>query len=1031
MQSVPSKDREPVFPDFTLVSASAGSGKTHTLTHRYIQFILSKRIPENKLRNILAITFTNNAAREMKQRILEDLKKASMGDRDLLAQLCTLLAEDENEVRQRANAMVDYILDHYSEFQVQTIDSFLARVFRASALEFGFSPNVEILIDSSALLLQSFDRFAQELALNPTRRSILDNLIELLLANQLTDSRYLWNPFSKLSTEVRGLYAKLAQQKEELAPPEEFLQRKQELHSDILTIYRQLRALVVRSKGEIVKNFETLDDLAKRNDVDGLIDRKSLYNVPIKKSGLTKTEFDRWSEEFEPLQSSLKKMADEYMLVSARGYYQAYTEALRYFRGIIGDVMKEEERISISEVNRFLASTISREVVPEIYYYLGERIRHYLIDEFQDTSPLQWDVFRPLAEEALSGSGSLFIVGDTKQSIYTFRGADWRIMRRLMTGDDKFLSAPVYARSLDTNYRSSERIVQLNAEIFQKIVPALVTNGAERLSGLADYVQHTKPELKGRGYAEVVTFEEDGNRSQRKEKLLGILDDCKSRGYSYGDLTILTPKNNDVVDVSGWLNERNIPFISHSNLDIRGRKVTGELIAMLRFLDSPVDDLSLLTFVLGDIFREQLIRLTIPVAGDELQNFIFNARRGTSRRGILYRIFRERFPELWGTYFEELFNRVGYLPLYDLVSELYKTFDLFALLPTEEATLVKFLEVIKDFEKVGQNSLKDFLVFAEEENEDADWNIPVPQKTNAVSVMTIHKAKGLGNRVVVVLLEDSFPRPDNLFIQEDDLGLHLLRITSKSAEIDPELQQLYSERQIRRAVDDLNKLYVAFTRAKEELYILCVKAKRSDEPSKFLPQTGYEPGTKPKVSLQPPQTEQTIATEHVSGRAALQPVSAESIGLYERKRGEFIHAILAKLEFVDSDLVGHLHQIVRQIQLESREDLVTLEVEQLLVGFLQANEVREFFLQKEKRKILNEQEFARPDGRLFRTDRLVVDVESVTVIDFKTGNEDPEYAEQVRSYMTIVKDVYPQQSVRGFLAYVDHTLVHEVLMRRA
>jgi ATP-dependent exoDNAse (exonuclease V) beta subunit len=194
---------------------------------------------------------------------------------------------------------------------------------------------------------------------------------------------------------------------------------------------------------------------------------------------------------------------------------------------------------------------------------------------------------------------------------------------------------------------------------------------------------------------------------------------------------------------------------------------------------------------------------------------------------------------------------------------------------------------------------------------------------------------------------------------------------------------------------------------------------------------GYEPGTKPKVAPQPPQIEKTIAAEHVSDRAALQPVSGESIGLYERKRGEFIHAILAKLEFVDNNPGEQLRRTVEEIQAESREGLESAVVEQLFVGFLQVPDVREFFLHKEGRKILNEQEFARPDGRLFRMDRLVVDAESVTVIDFKTGNEDPEYAEQVRSYVDILHDVYPRHAIRGFLAYVDRTLVREILPKNA
>ncbi len=1026
MKSTPPRAANLNFPDFTLVTASAGSGKTHTLTQRYLQFVLSKHIPDNKLRNILAITFTNNAAREMKQRILEDLKKASLGDHEVLPRLSALLSEDEEELKRRANEIVDGILDHYSEFQVQTIDSFLSRVFRASALEFGFPPTVEILIDSAGILRQSFDQFTQELAVDPSKRTILDELVELLLANQPSDARYLWNPFLKLSEEVQGLYNKLAQQKREIAPATDLPRHKLELRASILAAFVDLRKLVLQSGMEIPKNFEALFEPADRKDVEDLLRRKSLYNLPIKKSGVTKSELERWTKQFEPLQSKLKTLADEYVLVGARTYYHAYAEALRYFRGVIEHIMKEEGRVTIGDVNRHLAATIDKEVVPEIYYYLGERISHYLIDEFQDTSPLQWDVFRPLGEESLAKGGSLFIVGDTKQSIYTFRGADWQIMRRLVKEEDGFPSAPVQLRELDTNYRSFERIVNFNKEVFQSIVPSVVTNGADRLSGLSDYVQRVKPEFKGKGYAEVFFIDEDPERTRRQDKMLEILDECRARGYSYSDITILTPKNSDVVDVSGWLNENGIPFISHSNLDIRGRKVTGELIAVLRFLDSPVDDLSLMTFVLGDIFGAQLKLKSNSVTREQLQEFLFNARRGTAKTGSLYGIFRERFPDLWSEYFEDLFNRVGYLPLYDLVSEMYKSFNLFALLPEEEGTFAKFLEAIKDFEEDGQNSLKDFLVFAGEENEDSDWNIPVPQKTDAVSVMTVHKAKGLGNRVVIVLLEDSLPRPDNLFIQEEEDGLHLLRINKDSAEVDADLQQMYSERKVRRAVDDLNKLYVAFTRAKEELYVISVKSKRGDEPSKFLPVTGYEPGEKPNVMQQPPFVERTVHAEHLTARAALQPVTAGSTGLYERKRGEFLHAILARIEFIRDDAGEKVRQAATAIQAESREHFESRLDEQLLDGFLQKPEARQFFLPNEGRRILNEQEFVRSDGRLYRMDRLVVDPDAVTVIDFKTGNQDVEYAEQVLGYINILSEVYPGRSIRGFLAYVDRAIIRQV-----
>jgi ATP-dependent exoDNAse (exonuclease V) beta subunit len=191
--------------------------------------------------------------------------------------------------------------------------------------------------------------------------------------------------------------------------------------------------------------------------------------------------------------------------------------------------------------------------------------------------------------------------------------------------------------------------------------------------------------------------------------------------------------------------------------------------------------------------------------------------------------------------------------------------------------------------------------------------------------------------------------------------------------------------------------------------------------------TGYEPGEKPEAMKQPPLEERTVHAEHLSARAALQPVTAGSIGLYERKRGEFIHAILARLEFLDEDVDKRIRRAAKEIQDEMREHLESRVVEELLIAFLEKSEARQFFLARNGRKILNEQEFARPDGRLFRMDRLLVDLDAVTVIDFKTGNENAEYAEQVRGYMNILSDVYPGRSIRGFLAYVDRTIICEVI----
>ncbi len=329
------------------------------------------------------------------------------------------------------------------------------------------------------------------------------------------------------------------------------------------------------------------------------------------------------------------------------------------------------------------------------------------------------------------------------------------------------------------------------------------------------------------------------------------------------------------------------------------------------------------------------------------------------------------------------------------------------------------MEVIKNFEYTGQNNLKDFLAFAEEEGDDTEWNIAVPRGADAVSVMTIHKAKGLDNRVVIVLLVDSKQRPENLFIEEDEEGVRLVHITQKSTEYDSGLQNLYNERRFERSVDELNKLYVAFTRAKEEMYVISVKSEWADAPSKFLPQSGFEPTEKPKVTKRVEDRELKAELHHSSIRRPVEVVSSERLALYERRRGEAIHHVLSRVECVDANIEERVSSAVKEIVGSWEGPVDTSRIKSLILEFLQLPEISPFFASIEGKRILSEQEFVSPDGRLFRMDRIVVDTNMVTVLDFKTGNDKDEYSEQVRHYMEILQDFYPGRTVHGVLAFVD------------
>ncbi len=789
------------------------------------------------------------------------------------------------------------------------------------------------------------------------------------------------------------------------------------MRKEILDAVCAIGDLAEQSGCIVGKNYQKIIEAARAGDINSLLDKKLDQHVLNKSNG---PAYEQTVKQIELLQDELMKNVTRYYEARAHIHYRPYVAAYLLLLDFLEIVEQKSGKLSLTDAIKKLATSLTSDAVPEIYFSLGERIHHFLIDEFQDTSPIQWATLRPLIENSLAQQGSLFIVGDTKQSIYTFRGGDWQIMKRMMT-EEEFPSVAREMKELTTNYRSDEAIVAFTKKVFHEIVPQRIPLAIAEKSGLTSFQQEVKRSAQGKGFVEVYPVSGDKeNPSPEKQKLLGILADCRRRGYRFRDIAVLTPKNSDVVEVSRWLNESDIQFISHSSLDVRTRKITGELLALLKFLDSPVDDLSFATFILGNLFH------TITSAEgihDDLSSSILSHRSGDHDDEPLYTHFRSLYPHLWEKYFESLFNRVGYLPLYDLLSDVYGTFSLFDTCPDEMSSLVKMLEVVKNFEQSGSNNLKEFLAYAEEETDEADWNIDVSADTDAVTVMTVHKAKGLGFPVLIVLLYDGKSRADNLFLHEDADGIHLVRIIKKWAEQSAELSAIYREKNILRQVDDLNKLYVALTRAREEMYVLSVTTDKFDMPSSLLPRD-FSAGKHSPPKKYQQTNEQTTDLAFIGGSVSPASTRNETINIAETQRGDFFHAVLQQIIFLGDDPIS---QITRAIE-DSRQ-VVSVDgenISRILQKFLGQPEIKKYFTRMNDRIVRNEQEIGSSNGRLYRIDRLVIDPDLVTVIDYKTGSERIEYVSQVKEYIDLLKDVYPQKRIQGILAYIDLNVVRSV-----
>jgi ATP-dependent helicase/nuclease subunit A len=1014
-----------------VVPASAGSGKTTELTRQLIQLLFSTAIPRSDFGNILAITFTNNAALQMKQRVLSTLKAIHLGTSDEESTLQALLPGSAQTLRSEAGALVDRLLEHYSDFHVQTIDSFLARIFKASALEFGFSPDFAIRLSSDGLIAHAFESALRERDDARGLIPLFGELVDLIVEGGRSDGRFLWNPYEELSREVRLLYRTVVQHAGSV--------QAEDRSEHIRAAFAQLTAAVLELETTIHAaalsprdDFEKLADDAREGRLDKLLSR-TLHDPPVLTKGIKPADLERRLMKGRPLMERIECLRAEISGHRARQHFLPAAKALAALEGAIEAARRERSEVDIGEVARRLAGFVAKEVIPELFFKLGEEIRHFLIDEFQDTSPVQWRVLQPLIEEVLAGGeGSLFVVGDLKQSIYSFRGADWRILKGLMESKAFPMAHEYLIRSLDHNYRSGGRILAFNREVFHGVVPKVITSGAEDASGLSSYQQKPKLGNEEKGYVETVFLERDDATEPEHEALIEIIKDCLARGYLKRDLAVLTPTNDAVIAVSAWLNEASIEFISHSSLDIRSRKVTAEILALLRFLDSPVDDLSFASVLLGDVVTAFLRQSAAGASVQDVRTFVRETLSGSGPTRPLYALFRERFPDLWSEAFEHLFARVGYLPLYDLVSELCTTLQVFHLIPEEEATVARLLEVAQGFEETGSTTVRDFLQYCDEDSEDADWTMALPKDADAVEIMTVHKAKGLGFRVVITLFYDAQQKTDSLYVKEEADGIVLLRLT-KDAEKVKSLAELYKEKHLGEEVDQLNKLYVALTRARDELFVISVTRERAKRPSEFLPAHGYERhGPRPKVQPGTPSEATTAPVLHQREWRLEQPTVFAKISKAEVARGDFVHSVLATIEALGNDVSSQVRDGISRATTSSRETLHSGLVgdpgqyEHMLLRFLEHPEVRPYFIAGPGRSVLVEQEFVDRTGRLFRMDRVVVESDSVAVIDFKTGAQDESYAEQIRNYMSMIRQVYPGRTVRGVLAYVDQLAVHQV-----
>ena len=1045
------------FPQAIIIDASAGSGKTHALTQRFIRLILSRHIPYNDLTNILAITFTNNAAREMKQRILGTLKKLALNEECVeKKQICELVNLKPEEIVRGAGQAVEAIIERYSDFHVQTIDSFMRRILSASTLELDLPMDNEITESYRPLINSAIPLLIDSVGEGATPYPHLLRGISLKEVKEFLDfltqeaETFPWNPEDTIRREFESFLREEGKILEEIAFEDKWSLTMKKFE-DVCQIYKK-----VVENGLEDKIKDKTKEAIKNKDIKELIinfNKENLWFDGRKKSGLNETYPD--------MEKSLLPIVEEMTELFSLSKYSHYSPLYQEFKKCLDKVKRRAGILHFDDINKKLSQYLQENgIVPEVFFRLGDRLYHFLLDEFQDTDRVQWENIRPLLEEAYSKGGSLYAVGDMKQAVYMFRKADYRIMREIVDGiksKSKEVLSPSVAENAEViplmeNYRSGGVILDYVDDIFKNKLKNKIGDEdilKEDRTGLTNYSQAVLKEKKGAGYVKAIEVAVDEDEAREKGVLRGILDDVLSR-YPNSKVAILCRRNREVEEIVGWLTEWQIPAASFSSLDIRKRKIIREIISLLQFLDSPIDNLKFAEFITGEIFMAAVkssgLSPNVFIGGRRLElSDIFELlfqRVEEGRRDYLYIWFKEHHPDLWQSLFEDLFNKVGYLPLYELVSLIYRTFKVFEKFSGESAFLVRFLESIGSVEGRGMNNIKDFLEIVSEDDGESILEVFLPDYINAVKVMTFHKAKGLGFPVVINMIYDGGQgRKDSRYFEKDREKIRIHYIVKDFCDKSSKLAGLYSEKELDERIQDLNLLYVANTRAKKELYNVIIYKKR---PTRYLKELfdNFENGKKEKEERGESIPDKDILGQEeprgiiIPDRESFQfreEGEAWSIErIEETRRGEFFHEILSRITFEDEK---DIEEIIKNISTTKKEKYDEEKVGKIIIEFLSLEDVRKWFKKQPNRQILREVEYVDEDGSLYRMDRLVIDPERITVIDFKTGEELPfpdkelpgqAYRKQIKKYMKLLEKLYPQKECKGYLAFIETKYSEEV-----
>ncbi|WP_298285095.1 UvrD-helicase domain-containing protein [uncultured Lutibacter sp.] len=1048
---------------FQVYNASAGSGKTFTLVKEYLKILLTIENPY-KFQQILAVTFTNKAAGEMKERVVENLNAFSKKTTNQMLKVIgveTNLLDDI--IFKRSKIILNAILQNYSAFNITTIDSFTHKLIRTFAFDLGIPLNFEVEMDAESLLNEAVDLVISKIGEDQELTNLLVNY-----SLQKVDEDKAWDvsrelkEFAKIIlNENHASHLKLLTN----VSVQDFKLLKNKLQKENQKIEHNFKEVAQKAitliknnglefnefsyAGELPKHFLKLQNLKQQKPeavkFDGRLNKtieenKNLYAA--KCNDVSKSSIEAISDQLKDYYFISKQIFEtfynSYVLNSLIIESLIPLAVLNYINNALQELKSENNIMLNAEFNQLISNTIKNEPAPFIYERIGEKFRYYFIDEMQDTSELQWQNIIPLIDNALSSEnelgekGKLLLVGDAKQSIYRWRGGKAEQFINLSSKEIAPTNNPFYVpkklQNLETNYRSFSEIINFNNKFFQHISQFLSNANYSNLYFNGNN-QNTTTNIGG--FVQL-SFVEKSNEDEDKElvypkKVLNIIQNLDA-SFQKNEVCVLVRKKDQGIAVANYLSENGIEIISSETLLLKNSKKINFLINLLYALENP-------------LAKEYKIKLLY---------FLYDFLKIKESKHKFF----SHFIELPFTqFFEKLeqyqlyfnYNEFVQSPFYESIEYCIRSFKLAI---ESDSNIQFFLDVVFEFQQKKETSINAFLDYWELKKE--KLSIVAPEAKNAVRIMTIHKAKGLEFPVVIFPYDIEIYRQINPkvwynFNNESTINSVLVNYSNKLNYVGEQGVQLFEKQREELELDNFNLLYVALTRPIEQLYIISEKQNLTKGEEKLSVTSGffinylkkinawdaaindYTFGNPKRVTIEvQEENKSSFQQSFISNSWKNHNISivANSSLLWDTEQGKaigygnLIHEILSKIN-TKNDIEEVVNTYIFNGTISKNEKVA---ISLILNNIVNHPKLQMYF--EQNNEVYTEQEILSKDQQIIIPDRLVVNNNEVVIIDYKTGNPHKKYHQQLINYKNILEDLN-YSIIKKILVYINEEIIVE------